>query len=636
MRYLKYSGVLFFAVLLHLYLYHADIIKNLDDRIYDMLSNLTSKEISKNNEIIVVDIDDESLKKFGSWPWPRIVNAKLINQISLMKPKSIGINLIFSAKDRTSPVNIQNFYQKFFNYKIEMPNLPQSLKDNDLLLQKSIFNSKSTLSLYILDKQVSSSCEDLNFSAYQFSNIYSTLKVDSLLCNYHLIQNKNHSFGFVNSRIDSDGLLRRMPLFINYEDKILPSFALAVLLNIAPLKPLEEKNSFSILGHTVFLDKNAFALLDFNSKLPQVVSARSILDGEVSPSLLKDKIVLVGSSVKGLKHSRLLANHQKISNTMIHALLIQNILEDRLISQPDVYKQINFFLSLFFSFLVVLFLFKRWYILILILFVGVTLLSATSLLSLYFHNIYISIGYLWIPFLDFFFIMNISFILLHAKAKEKSEKELLRSHSATVDTITLIASMHDDETGAHILRTKNYVKILAEHFYSQNKYMDILSEEYINTMYEAAPLHDIGKIGIPDAILKKKGKLTKEEFEVMKTHSTLGKNVIKNTLNVYDKNDFLKVAYNIAFYHHEKWDGTGYPNGLKGDEIPLEAQFMTLADVYDALISKRCYKEAYSFEKAEEIILEGEGTVYSPELIKAFRELKEEFKKIALRWKDSI
>jgi len=105
-------------------------------------------------------------------------------------------------------------------------------------------------------------------------------------------------------------------------------------------------------------------------------------------------------------------------------------------------------------------------------------------------------------------------------------------------------------------------------------------------------------------------------------------------LNAYDKNDFLKVAYNIAFYHHEKWDGTGYPMGLKGDEIPIEAQFMTLADVYDALISKRCYKKAFTFEKAEEIIISGEGETYNPKVIEAFLELKGEFKKIALKYQD--
>ena len=230
--------------------------------------------------------------------------------------------------------------------------------------------------------------------------------------------------------------------------------------------------------------------------------------------------------------------------------------------------------------------------------------------------------------------MSTSFILLYVQEQKKSHEALLQSHVAMVDSMILLATIHDDETGGHLLRTKNYVKLLADYFYKKKIYLDVLTPAYIGTIYEAAPLHDIGKIGIPDAILKKPGKLTVEEFEIMKTHSTLGKNVIQNMLNAYDKNDFLKVAYNIAFYHHEKWDGTGYPMGLKGMKIPIEAQFMTLADVYDALISKRCYKKAFTFETAEEIIVSGKGKTYSPRLIEAFLELKEEFKEIALKYQD--
>ena len=636
MRLIKYSGVGFFALVLHVYLYQSHIIQNLDYKLYDLLNQCFMDYKVDEHGVVVIDIDDKSLEEFGQWPWPRIVNAQLINQISEFNPATIGINIIFPEKDRSSPINIQNFYQDFFNYTIEMPTLPQSLKDNDLLLIESIKSSQSTLSIYLSDeKRLLSSCKDLNNSKYNFSNITTSLEAEFALCNHKSIQSSIHSFGFVNAEIDSDGLFRRMPLFMRYQNKILPSFSLAMLLNIDSLTPKKQKNQFSILGHDVYLDQDSYALLNFHSNLPPVISALDMLQYRVAKERIQGKIVLIGSSAIGINHSQLLANHDKISNTMIHATLIENILNDNLYVQPTYYKMVNIGISFFLSLLMLWILYKRWYIFILVLFSFTMASSISWVIILFLNNIYISIGYLWVPFLDFFFILSISFILLYIKEREKSHQALLASHTATLDSISLIASLHDEETGEHIQRTKNYVKVLAEYFYKKKMHLDILNPKYINLIYEAAPLHDIGKIGIPDSILKKPGKLTDEEFEVMKTHAILGRNVIQNTMNSYNKNEFLNVAYNIAFYHHEKWDGTGYPNGLNGNSIPLEAQFMTMADVYDALISKRRYKEAFSFEKAERIIIEGGGTVYSPELIDAFIEVKDKFREIALRWKDS-
>jgi adenylate cyclase len=587
------------------------------------------------NSVVVIDIDDASLKRFGQWPWPRIVNAKLIGQVSLLNPSAIGINIIFSEKDRTSPINIQHFYEEFFNYKIEMPTLPIGLEDNDLILTESLEESQSTLSIYLSqDKIGSSECEGLYTHGYTFVNIQTSLSADYALCNYKKIQNSIHSLGFVNAEIDSDGLFRRMPLFINYQNRLIPSFALATLFNVDELSEKKEKNKFSILGHNIHMDRDSYVLLNFNSTEVQLISAIEVLENRVTKEMIQGKVVLIGSNATGIDNGKLLANHQRVSNTIIHATLIENILNDDLYVQPIIYKKINLYLSFLLSLIMVVFLYKRWYILIFLFFSLIMTLSILWVTLFYFNHIYISIGYLWFPFLTFFFTMSISFILLNVKEQKKAYQALLQSHSATVDSMTRLVTIHDDETGAHILRTKNYVKLLADYFYNQKMYSDILTPSYINSIYEAAPLHDIGKIGIPDAILKKPGKLTESEFKIMKTHALLGKNVIKNTLVFYDKNDFLKVAYNIAFYHHEKWNGTGYPNGLKGDEIPIEAQFMTLADVYDALISKRRYKKAFSFEEAEKIIVESEGITYSPEIIKAFLELKEEFKAIALKYQD--
>ena len=161
-----------------------------------------------------------------------------------------------------------------------------------------------------------------------------------------------------------------------------------------------------------------------------------------------------------------------------------------------------------------------------------------------------------------------------------------------------------------------------------------LREDAIDLLYKSAPLHDVGKVGIPDSILLKPGKLTDEEFVVMKTHAQLGADALEIAEARLGSNSFLRYAREIAACHHEKWDGTGYPRQLKGDDIPLSARLMALADVYDALISKRVYKPAFDHDKAKSIILEGDGSHFDPRVIEAFLSCENDFIDIAAEYKD--
>ena len=198
-----------------------------------------------------------------------------------------------------------------------------------------------------------------------------------------------------------------------------------------------------------------------------------------------------------------------------------------------------------------------------------------------------------------------------------------------------LAETRDNETGNHILRTKFYVKELAEYLKTHPRFKDALTDHAINILYKSAPLHDIGKVGIPDSILLKPGRLTPEEFEVMKTHTMLGRDAITQAESHLGMEvDFLKFAKEIAYSHQEKWDGSGYPQGLSGDNIPISARLMALADVYDALISRRVYKIGMTHEQAIQIITEGRGTHFDPDITDAFLEINECFREIAQRFPD--
>ncbi|MEJ1356031.1 MAG: response regulator [Candidatus Sedimenticola sp. (ex Thyasira tokunagai)] len=203
--------------------------------------------------------------------------------------------------------------------------------------------------------------------------------------------------------------------------------------------------------------------------------------------------------------------------------------------------------------------------------------------------------------------------------------QLKRSKEATIEAMGIVAEGRDPETGGHIQRTKEYVRILSEALSRRERYEEILTKEYIELIYHSAPLHDIGKVAISDNILLKPGPLTKEEFEQMKEHAAIGEETIKDAQERLEEVQMLDVAREIAGGHHEKWDGSGYPRGLQGEQIPLPARIMALADVYDALISRRPYKEPVPHSEVMDTILSGAGKHFDPEVVEVFVEESDAF-----------
>jgi len=207
--------------------------------------------------------------------------------------------------------------------------------------------------------------------------------------------------------------------------------------------------------------------------------------------------------------------------------------------------------------------------------------------------------------------------ILEQKVKERTNL-LERTNSAAIFCLAALAETRDPDTGEHIKRTQKYIKELSLELQNMDKYENILTDEYIDLLYKSAPLHDIGKVGIKDSILLKAGKLTIEEFEEMKNHTIYGERSLMVGINELGEDSFLTLAKEIALTHHEKWDGTGYPKGLSKEEIPISGRLMALSDVYDALISKRVYKAAFTHKEAKRIILEGRGTHFDPDVVDAF------------------
>ena len=214
--------------------------------------------------------------------------------------------------------------------------------------------------------------------------------------------------------------------------------------------------------------------------------------------------------------------------------------------------------------------------------------------------------------------------------------EVMAVLDVTILAMTSLAETRDSDTGNHIRRTQHYVQALARHLKTHVRFANELSDAAIDVLFKAAPLHDIGKVGIPDRILLKPAQLTPEEFEIMKTHTTLGCDAIEQAEQIVGTRvDFLRVAKEIALSHQEKWDGSGYPQGLAGDDIPLSARLMAVADVYDALISERVYKAAMPHDRAVGVVFQGRGAHFDPDMVDAFIEIQSEFQAIAQRFSDT-
>ncbi|MCL5261211.1 MAG: response regulator [Gammaproteobacteria bacterium] len=207
---------------------------------------------------------------------------------------------------------------------------------------------------------------------------------------------------------------------------------------------------------------------------------------------------------------------------------------------------------------------------------------------------------------------------------EEQVKEISESQMSTIFSLAKLAEYRDIETGKHLERVQDYCHLIAKTL-RESEYRDQVNDEFIETIYHASPLHDIGKVAIPDKILLKPGELTESEFEIMKTHAAIGAKALVEVYKKYSRNYFIRMGIEIARSHHERWDGKGYPDHLTGDQTPLAARIMKLVDVYDALRAKRCYKDAYDHTTTYKIIVDGRGTEFDPVLIDVFVKLEKQF-----------
>ncbi len=613
-------------------------------RIYDtMLDDRTSSP--KKAVTVMVGIDDESLEEYGQWPWPRYRLASLVNQLKSLGAEVIALDILLPEPDRTSPEVIQADHGRGVVSRAEYS---RSIKRDSYSLQlaDSMAGANTILGCYF------------EFSGFGKVDrpappvlptgmiVASTNPVEltwprpiGAIRSLPVLTAAASSEGFTNAKHDLDGILRRVPLLMKYQDQFTPSLALGATLLASDNRNLRLINKGSeavlLLGDSsIPLDRFGNMMIDFRGgkKSFPYLSAKQVLNGSLPEKSLAGKIVLVGAWATGLGDIHQTPGGRPLNGLEVNANIIDNILSGTFVSHPAWAKGAELFAVLLFGILSSWLFSRAGFIFSLVavsVFVCGGYISARELLLT--SGIFISP---LLPMITPVIVMTILSLMKYGIESRKvlqRNDDLIEAQDAIIISMSALAEARDKETGRHLLRTQNYVEILARQL-SKLPHYSHLDESSIDLLAKSAPLHDIGKVGIPDAILNKPGPLTQEELAIMKNHTLIGANAIKTAIRgvAHPENlDFLHYAQQMIASHHEKWDGSGYPNGLRGTDIPLAGRLMALADVYDALLCKRSYKKTYSHAEAMETILIESGRHFDPEVITAFVAKNEEFLRIS-------
>jgi len=648
--YILLYGVLFSVVLFSLNLINPTLINFLHYRFYDLL--LSSNKGESSSVPVIVDIDEKSLRRHGQWPWPRYRIAILLDKLRNQGALSIGLDMLFAEEDRTSIHSIRKEFLRDFGVDLGFSDIPQNLMDNDQRLAEALSRGPALLGYQFLFEEDanSESCLLHPLSVGRMGDDWTEkdsvpfIHARSVSCNLKMFSQAAAGSGFFNISPDADGILRRVPLVIEHKGKLYPSLALITLMKAWEINNVVLKTDRGGVD-SLYLKQTAIPLVSKGNLLIRFrgkgktfdyLSAADVLSDRIPKGKLRGKVVFIGTSASGLKELKSTPFDPVFPGVEVHATVVDNIIQRDFISRPKWAAAVEFMGVIVFGLLSAFVLAWTGAVLssILLGIVGVGVCLA-SVWTFQYESIFISPVLTLLVLAGNFSILTF-FRFWHEEQRVKERtREIAMVQEATIESMSSLTETRDPDTGEHIKRTQNYIRLLAQYLKRHPGFSGFLDDEAIDLLWKSAPLHDIGKVGVSDRILLKPGKLTDQEFEEMKQHTVYGRDTILAAEKKLGERSFLKIAREIAYTHHERWDGSGYPDGLRGEEIPVPGRLMALVDTYDALTSKRIYKSQLPHEKAVEIIIDNRGTQFDPAVVDAFVEVQDDFHRIALTYADA-
>jgi CHASE2 domain-containing sensor protein len=616
-RTLLLCGLLPALVVAVLSLYRPSFLENQEFGAYDTLVRHAGTR-PPSGRIAIVDVDEHSLAAVGQWPWRRDVVGDLIARIRELGASTIALDIVFAESDRYAAQAASTDEA-----------MASALRPGRVVLGYALtFDSPAT---------PSSACiqHPLGLAVIRRDDEHASdpfFQASGVVCSLPLLTRAAGASGFLNAAPDPDGLLRRVPLLAAFNGQVYPGLALAAVLAARKTRNVSLR-VINVNTASLALDKDSL-LVDGKSNLLlryrgarrsfPYVSAADVLSGRAPADAFRDKIVFVGTTALGTREVVSTPLDTLFAGVEVQATVADNLLQLDYIHRPEYGVAVETLGVLAFGIIASLVV-SRFGLVWGVAGAAVCLAGVWGgtavLLSA--RGIFISPLFPTLGLIASFGIIGAAHYLLEHHRADREGHDKVMSQRLMVQTLLSLTEVRDAETGRHSRRTQEYARLLATKLATYPEFHAYLTPERIDLLASLAPLHDIGKVGVPDRLLNKAGLLTAEETAEMRKHPGHGRDVIEHAERDVGSSDdaILAMAKDIVYTHHEKWDGSGYPEGLRGPSIPIAGRLMALVDVYDAVTTRRAYRNPMTHAEAVEFIVAGRGTHFDPVVVDAFVEV---------------
>lgn len=591
------------------------VLTNAEYKVYDLLVR-SAHTHPPSGRVVIVDVDERSLVAIGQWPWRRDIVARLIARLRDLGASTVALDIIFAESDRESGTGADSDRTLAATLRAGRAVLGYAMTFEDVADPPRVCGHPLGLAIVRPENELVGS---------------PFFQATGAVCSIPALAQAAATSGFLNAAPDPDGILRRVPVLIEFQGRVYPGLALAavsaatgkhgVALRVANVNAA----SLVLGGQVVPLDGKSNLLVRYRGEKRTFpyVSAGDVLSGRVGAGVFQDKLVFVGTTALGTREVVATPLDTLFAGVEVQATVADNLLQQdftgRLEHGVALETQAALGLGLVATLLVLRF-GLAWGAFGAAMCVAAVWGGAISLMS---EGTFLSPLFPTIGLTGALAAMTVAGVTVERHRADRAGLERATSQRLMVQTLLSLTGIRDAETGRHSRRTQRYTRVLAECLATHPAFRAYLTAERIELLASLAPLHDIGKVGVPDRVLNKPGNLTPEELAEMRRHPEYGRDVIlkaEHEAGVHD-DVTLAIAKDIVYTHHEKWDGTGYPRGLRGTEIPIPGRVMALVDVYDAILTRRLYQSPMPYDDAVAFIVKGSGTHFDPDVVDAFVEV---------------
>ena len=607
-------------------LYRPASLANLEYSAYDTVVRTVATR-PPGGRIVIVDVDERSLSAVGQWPWRRDIVGRLIGRMRDQGASAIALDIIFAESDRYNGAGMAADDAMASALRAGRVALGYALTFGGAPDQSTAC-VQHTLGIAVI-RRGDERGDDPFFQA------------SGAVCSLPILTQAAGASGFLNAAPDPDGRLRRVPLLLTLNGRIQPALALAAVVAATGTRDISlevvNANATKLLldRRPVPLDGKSNLLLRYRGTKHTFpyVSAADVLSGQVAPDTFKDKIVFVGTTALGTREVVATPLDTLFAGVEVHATVADNLLQQDFVRRPEYGALIETQIVLALGILAALLVGRfglAWGSLGVAAGVAIMWGGAIALMSA--TGMYLSPVYPTLVLLLSVATMAVAQLTVERRRADQAGRETVISQHLMVQGLLSLTEVRDAETGRHSRRTQGYARLIAEQLATNPAFRDFLTPERIDLLARLAPLHDIGKVGVPDSLLNKPGALTDEELAEMRKHPALGRDVIEHAERDVGVPDdvTLTMAKDIVYTHHEKWDGTGYPQGLRGMEIPVVGRLMAIVDVYDAVTTRRLYRAPMSHDDAVAFIAQGSGSHFDPSVVDAFLRVTDAVRRLSI------